>query len=536
MNRSGHQITGLRHFIRPLLATAANALFAAMLLVAPALSDEIVYSVQIGAYRHFANAEKDIARLRDAGRDVFSRQEDIPGKGKLYRVYVGMHDEVEGARLEARILRALDLVDSYWIHAVARYAEAGIPGLEGSANDRTLPESGANKNPTGDGEKKPGSEDSEKEKKARSAAARSREEKPADPKVDLGELFDMRGQLSGWTIENRDQGGWSNSTGLRYIPQIRYRKAFKSNRFFEASVAANGYAAYETLDQDRDPELELYRLAVRYATPQSEIRIGLQKINFGPAYLLRPLRWFDQLDPRDPLQLTDGVYALRYTYYTPDNASLWAWVLYDNDRLKGNEIFRTTSSEPEIGLRIQYPVWGGEIGATFHTRKAEAPELNAGGFTENRYALDGRWEPGIGIWFETVHQEQMVADYPYKWQQMVTVGLDYTFGIGSGLYFLLEHMAVALSDSPYQWDNDAHLTAFSLSYPLGLFDSLGAVGYYSWGTKDYYQHLSWQRTYDHIVFQLSGFHYPQSQSNGIESAQSAIGAGYGAQLMVVYNH
>jgi len=367
-------------------------------------------------------------------------------------------------------------------------------------------------------------------------AGSTEKEGSASRRLSLDSLIDVHGQLSAWSIQNRDKGSWFNRSGLRYIPQISCKKAIGGDRFVEASIAANGYVAYETVDQDRDPELELYRFSVRYATPQSEVRIGLQKINFGPAYLLRPLRWFDQLDPRDPLQLTDGVYGLRYTYYTPDNAGLWAWVLYDNDRLKGYEAFRTASGKPEIGLRVQYPVWDGEIGATFHTRKADAPGLADRGFTENRYALDGRWEPGIGIWFETVHQEQTAKGYPYRWQQMVTAGLDYTFGIGSGLYFLLEHMVVAISDSPFQWDHDAHFTAFSFSYPVSLFDSLAAIGYYSWVTKDYCQYLSWQRTYDGIVVQLSGFHYPQSQTNGLESIQTAIGAGYGAQLMIIYNH
>jgi len=55
---------------------------------------------------------------------------------------------------------------------------------------------------------------------------------------------------------------------------------------------------------------------IRLSTKQFELRAGLQKINFGSATLLRPLMWFDKIDPRDPLQLTDGVYALLARYYS----------------------------------------------------------------------------------------------------------------------------------------------------------------------------------------------------------------------------
>ena len=58
-----------------------------------------------------------------------------------------------------------------------------------------------------------------------------------------------------------------------------------------------------------------YRLWLRYSTSHLEIRAGLQKINFGSSNILRPLMWFDKMDFRDPLMLTDGVYALLGRYY-----------------------------------------------------------------------------------------------------------------------------------------------------------------------------------------------------------------------------
>jgi hypothetical protein len=74
-----------------------------------------------------------------------------------------------------------------------------------------------------------------------------------------------------------------------------------------------------------------------------------------------------------------------------------------------------------------------------------------------------------------------------------------------------------------------------LSYTLGFFDSLSAIGTYSWDLRKYGQYVSWQRTYDSMVFQLSAFHYPQSSGGALGDSQIALGAGYGSQLMVIYN-
>ena len=86
---------------------------------------------------------------------------------------------------------------------------------------------------------------------------------------------------------------------------------------------------------------------------------GLQKINFGSAVLLRPLMWFDSLDPRDPLQLTDGVYAVLLRYYFPNNANLWAWALYGNDSPKGWESAAT--AEDTVLSKLEWYRLGNEI-------------------------------------------------------------------------------------------------------------------------------------------------------------------------------
>lgn len=278
--------------------------------------------------------------------------------------------------------------------------------------------------------------------------------------------------------------------------------------------------------------LKLYRFNVRYATEQSEIQIGLQKINFGPAQLLRSLMWFDRLDPRDPMKITEGVYGLRYRYNFLNNANIWLWGLYGNDETKGYEITPTAAKKPEFGGRIQAPVPLGEMAMTFHSRTAKGIEKD---FRENRVAMDGRWDIFIGAWFEAVVQHQKIAS-PFNYTKMLTLGLDYTFGIGNGLYAVAEHMLNRYTEELIGYDDitdqDIQISAVMLNYPLTFFDNLMLIGFYSWETKDFYQYLGWQRTYDSLVLNMSAFNYPESPLMGANS----FGAGYGVQLMFIFNH
>ena len=110
---------------------------------------------------------------------------------------------------------------------------------------------------------------------------------------------------------------------------------------------------------------------VKFSGDQFELRAGLQKINFGSAQMFRPLMWFDRIDPRDPLQLTDGVYGLLARYYFLNNANIWLWGLYGDDKIKGWELIPSKKNSIEYGGRVQLPLYTGEIAATYHHRTAD---------------------------------------------------------------------------------------------------------------------------------------------------------------------
>ena len=122
----------------------------------------------------------------------------------------------------------------------------------------------------------------------------------------------LKGQASAWMLYNGDNN-LPVYMGGRYIPQLNYDLQLKRDKHidFEASFNINGNAGFNPFDTIKaDGQVKPYRLWARYSSRQFEVRAGLQKINFGSASLLRPLMWFDQVDPRDPLKLTDGVWGV----------------------------------------------------------------------------------------------------------------------------------------------------------------------------------------------------------------------------------
>ena len=346
-----------------------------------------------------------------------------------------------------------------------------------------------------------------------------------------GQDFQFHGQISGWGTGIRTDSGWNKNLGLRYFPQLNYSYSIDEDNLINGELLLNTY--YITDFRSDDYNLKLYRAIMRYTSTQTEVQLGLQKINFGPAQLLRTLMWFDRVDPRDPLKLTDGVYGLRYKYSFLNNSILWLWGLYDNNQPKGYEIYPTTKKTPEWGGRYQLQVPLGEAAATFHTRMVDAGLLN---YRENRYAFDGRWDIGIGIWFESALQQSQSKLLPFPWNKILTIGGDYTFGIGNGIYFLAENLTSITSAKTWGNDNNKNISAVMASYPAWTLNNFALQVYYDWQGKNIYQYYLWQRTYDNLIINLALFHYPENGTGIFASSGTAPSTGYGLQLMLIYNY
>ena len=356
--------------------------------------------------------------------------------------------------------------------------------------------------------------------------------------------FRFSGQLSGWTQYKPDiqPKGW---LGTRYIPQLNYELPLKRNNLFDFEISANvyeeaGFIPFDSLYSHG--KIKPYRAWARYSANRMEIRAGLQKINFGSAMMFRPLMWFDSMNPRDPLQLTDGVWGLLFRYYFQNNANLWLWTLYGNKNVKGLEVNRTHWRTPEVGGRIQLPVPAGEAAFSYHYRKinvsmygSELPlQYNSPG--ENRIGLDVRLDVTVGLWAEATWTHLNKNMGIFTNQEMLTLGTDYTFAIGNGLGLTFEQFIYTSDQKAFAMDNTLSLSGISLSYPLTLFDNLRTVVYYDWNNTEGYYFADWQRQLNHFTFHVMAYWNPDKVRLITQNLSSNRFAGKGIQLMVVWNH
>jgi len=363
--------------------------------------------------------------------------------------------------------------------------------------------------------------------------------------VAYSQTAELHGQASGWFAAKATDSP-SSRIGLRYIPDLlaRTKLADELEGDLELSLNTSAIAQYRKAEAaSYNAQAKLYRAWFRISSERFEARAGLQKISFGPALLFRPLMWFDRIDPRDPLQLTDGVYGLLGRYYFPNNANVWLWGLLGNTGTKGWELEPTQRKSVEFGGRAQLPLWTGEVGITYHHRRADLSSLFSPPsdtllthVPEDRIALDGKWDITIGVWFEAVLIRQE-TDIPLrKYQREWTVGADYTFAIGSGLYAATEYFRTENPEKPLTTAGGRGFSGLSLSYPLGILDHLSAMLFHDWTSGEWYRILTWQRKYDDWSFYVLGFWNPETiRLYRAQSGASAF-AGTGFQIMVVFNH
>ncbi len=332
---------------------------------------------------------------------------------------------------------------------------------------------------------------------------------------------------------------------LRYLPELLAEARIKGRTglAFLGSVNLTATATRTVADEWlTDSEAELYRLWARLASPRVEFRVGLQKIAFGSATLLRPLQWFDELDPRDPLQLTDGVRAGLFRYTALNNTNLSMWVLYGNDEVRGWDVVPSDPDEVEYGGRIQFPLFKGELGLSYHHRQLDFSEVlpvippEPATPPEHRVGLDGKWDVGIGLWFEGTVIERETQLLPYRYRHMLTVGADYTFNLGTGLTALGEHFRLQESNDLFGRGETVQITALSMTYRTSIVDQLSFIASHEWEGDESSFFFEWRRTWDRWRLHLIGFATPEGGAVLGGPPTDALYSGNGLQVVVVLNH
>lgn len=351
------------------------------------------------------------------------------------------------------------------------------------------------------------------------------------------------GQAIGWNTIN-PTAPFQTELGLRYIPKLSFRvpaKGFKVDGEFSANTWLSGrWQQGDSLHTKA--QLSPYRMWIRFSWDQFELRAGLQKINFGSATMFRPLMWFDRIDPRDPLQLTDGVYGMLARYYFLNNANIWLWGLWGEEKTKGWEQLPTKKNSIEYGGRLQLPLHTGELAATYHHRTAAPggllPDSLAGkaAYPENRIALDAKIDLAFGLWAEAalVHQDLDFSALQYK--MMMNVGMDYTLGLGNGIRLMAEFFRYHLGKRAFDSAQESSFGLLSLSYPLNIVHSITGMVFYDFRNRNTYRFVNWSMALDRWNFYVMAFWNPDSYTLYNADLQTSLYGGWGFQLMAVFTH
>jgi hypothetical protein len=335
-------------------------------------------------------------------------------------------------------------------------------------------------------------------------------------------------------------------TGARFIPDISIGKNLKNKLKLDSEISFDSYLDYHFTDWKKDNStstIKPYRFWVRLSSDRFELRAGLQKINFGSATILRPLMWFDHVDPRDPLQLTDGVYALLGRYYFQNNANAWLWVLWGNDKTKGWEVVPSESKIPEFGGRMQFPVSKGETAISFHHRTGDLSGIinplyiqGSSTYPEDRIGLDGKWDLGVGLWVEyTLVHSSLDTAYFKPWTKYFTLGMDYTFNIGNGLNMTTEFFRYSSANKVFEPGINKTFSLLSANYPIGTINRLACIIYYDYTDNTWYRFINLQRQSDNWTFYFFLFWNPDKFAIYNTGNENKMFTGKGAQIMAVFN-
>ena len=151
--------------------------------------------------------------------------------------------------------------------------------------------------------------------------------------------FNHNGQT--W-VDYNDSKNYESLIG--YIPEFNFKyKDFDfiySNKIIIENLDSNYY--------NRD-----YRYWARYHNEFIDIRVGLQKISFGSAFILRNLNWFDSIDFRNSTNQTIGQKSFFLKYFSTKNFDLNFWLIPDNN------------DDLSYGSRLEFSNKSGNYGLVF---------------------------------------------------------------------------------------------------------------------------------------------------------------------------
>jgi len=283
---------------------------------------------------------------------------------------------------------------------------------------------------------------------------------------------------------------WANNkgtAGVKLLPEFSSRGKLNKWLELQGETALSLKAGAEYTDSTEITlDLSLYRAWLRFGSPQTGIRIGKQKLSFGSARILRPLQWFDGLDPLDKSEFTDGVWAAQISQNWLNNSSLNLWAQAEPFDLP-------LSEEHDLGGRLQVETPWGETAVSANAKRSTREHNNY------KLGFDHRWDDAVGAWIEACGSLQEHSIYKDEYSTAITFGVDYTLPVGSGLALTLENELLHTGNAaPKKLHYSADLVALLASYPLGILDSATLLTIYDTRHKTNILQLVWRRAYDKL--------------------------------------
>lgn len=320
--------------------------------------------------------------------------------------------------------------------------------------------------------------------------------------ADLGAQVGVRNLFSlnlvqSWLDEEPDQ-----TMSLKWIPELDMQHSFSEGTGLSLSLSGQSYLF--PLQDKAELETKLYRGWLKLDKSAWSLSLGLQRINFGTAELIRPEQWFDRLSPLDESEETEGVVAALGSIPLGSTGQMMLWAIRSENEVRGNEIIPSVPDRIEPGGRLEIPLGPVFTGLSYHKREISLPQQPEA--EEHRLGLDLRWDGVFGAWLESSGSVFIAPEsslYP-EFQTALSLGTDYTLSLGNGLYLRQEtgvwHSTNSKLSTLHQ---DFVSTALLATYPLSLLDNLQLLNLYNWGSQDALSTLQLSRTYDYWSFYIS---------------------------------
>ena len=173
---------------------------------------------------------------------------------------------------------------------------------------------------------------------------------------------------------------------------------FKKREFkYEVSRYINTSNLLKENWETSDIEIKKHRGYIAYKQ-NSIYKLGLQQISFGYADYLRPLDWFDTLDPLTITPISDGVKALSRTRLKK-NHNTKQWLLYENNEIQENQYFESKNHTTEYGGFYQLFKKKSEHLISYHYRQIQDISTHQTG-QEFRVGTGHFFDKQLPLWFE----------------------------------------------------------------------------------------------------------------------------------------